>query len=93
MLCLTPQHTFTLLYPWLCVPDPPPPPPPPPPRPPPHPPPQTPLTFPQHSHTLTQVDSITDSNQGLLLDVAEGRELPKAEAENLQKRRKLIKLE
>lgn len=58
-----------------------------------NPPPQTPLTFPQHSHTLTQVDSITDSNQGLLLDVAEGRELPKAEAENLQKRRKLIKLE
>lgn len=80
MLCLTPQHTFTLLYPWLCVPYP-------------QPPPQTPLTFPQHSHTLTQVDSITDSNQGLLLDVAEGRELPKAEAENLQKRRKLIKLE
>lgn len=42
---------------------------------------------------LLQVDAITDSAQALLRDVAEGRELPKAELDNLQKRRRLIKLE
>jgi hypothetical protein len=66
------------------------------------------LSFPQHTHpspplalsllrlhspNRCQVESITDSTQALLLDVSEGREVPKAEAENLQKRRKLIKLE
>jgi len=40
-----------------------------------------------------QVDSITDSTQDLLRDVSEGKELPKAELDNLQKRRRLIKLE
>jgi hypothetical protein len=40
-----------------------------------------------------QVDSISDSTQALLREVVEGKELPKAELDNLQKRRKLIKLE
>lgn len=42
---------------------------------------------------VRKVDSITDSTQDLLRDVSEGKELPKAELDNLQKRRRLIKLE
>ncbi len=40
-----------------------------------------------------QVDSIEDKTRDLLADVAAGREVPKAEAEALHKKRKLIKPE
>lgn len=40
-----------------------------------------------------QVESITDTTQGLLVAVSAGQELPKAELENLQKKRRLIRLE
>lgn len=40
-----------------------------------------------------QVDAIEDKTRQQLQDVADGKELPKADAENLQKKRKLIKLE
>lgn len=42
---------------------------------------------------IAQVESITDSTQALLVAVSEGRELPKAELDNLQKKRRLIRLE
>lgn len=41
----------------------------------------------------SQVDSIVDSTQALLADIAAGKEVPKADAENLAKKRKLIKPE
>jgi hypothetical protein len=40
-----------------------------------------------------QVDAITDTAQAQLVAVSAGQELPKAELENLQKKRRLIKLE
>ncbi|KXZ54325.1 hypothetical protein GPECTOR_5g409 [Gonium pectorale] len=42
---------------------------------------------------VRKVDSIEDRTQALLADVAAGREIPKAEADNLAKKRKLIKPE
>ncbi|GLI62444.1 hypothetical protein VaNZ11_005065 [Volvox africanus] len=42
---------------------------------------------------VRKVDAIVDRTQQLLADVAGGRELPKAEAESLAKKRKLIKPE
>eukprot|EP00879_Flechtneria_rotunda_P029772 GHRR01032219.1.p1 GENE.GHRR01032219.1~~GHRR01032219.1.p1 ORF type:complete len:391 (+),score=106.81 GHRR01032219.1:319-1491(+) len=44
-------------------------------------------------HTALQVDSVTDTTQQQLADVAAGRELSKADADVLQKKRKLIKLD
>jgi len=42
---------------------------------------------------VRKVDTITDTTQQQLAAVAAGQELPKAEADTLQKKRKLIKLE
>eukprot|EP00878_Enallax_costatus_P033802 GHUV01037367.1.p1 GENE.GHUV01037367.1~~GHUV01037367.1.p1 ORF type:complete len:388 (+),score=127.44 GHUV01037367.1:149-1312(+) len=42
---------------------------------------------------VRKVDSVTDTTQQQLADVAAGKDLPKADADNLQKKRKLIKLD
>lgn len=42
---------------------------------------------------VRKVDAITDTAQAQLVAVSAGQELPKAELENLQKKRRLIKLE
>lgn len=42
---------------------------------------------------VRKVDAIEDRTQALLKGVAEGKEVSKADAENLQKKRKLIRLE